>query len=261
MLLAIAERCGGDWKRKAWAAVKSVEELHAAADPELGVRLLSDIRAAFDRRKVDRLPTSTLIADLVADSEGPWLSYGKAGKPIVDQQLARLLREFRRGHGIKSKNIRVRDDVVKGYLRADLEEDFAAYLPPKASEAPKSHIGSATPLQCSEINELQEKTPRYTKSNVAERITSKPLKNKECSGVAERKPVSRVEGACSHCGEPSDATAKTYCYDDDEVRRPLLHARCVDAYAESRWVARVTAQAEDDGLDIPEYLRRKPKEE
>jgi hypothetical protein len=85
MLLAIAERCRA--KKAAWAAVKAVEEIGAAADPELAVQLLSDIRDAFDRQRAKKLPTKVILQELTSNEEGPWLSYGKGGKPITDRQL------------------------------------------------------------------------------------------------------------------------------------------------------------------------------
>ena len=51
--------------------MRAIEEVHAAADPELGVQLLSDIRAAFDRRGTDRLPTRTLLEELAHRHRGP----------------------------------------------------------------------------------------------------------------------------------------------------------------------------------------------
>jgi putative DNA primase/helicase len=141
-LLAIAECCNS--KRGAWEAVKAVEEVNATADLELAAELLSDIRDAFDRRNADRLTTKDLLAELTGDAEGPWLSYGKGGKPITDRQLGRLLKDFRRGKGIRSKNVRVESmaGVAKGYERFDFEEDFAAYLAyPRAgfSSRPPEH--------------------------------------------------------------------------------------------------------------------------
>jgi 5S rRNA maturation endonuclease (ribonuclease M5) len=68
LLLAITEQC--NWKQAAWKAVRAIEEVHAASDPELGVQLLADIRDAFDRLG-DRIPTKALIEALTEDPEGP----------------------------------------------------------------------------------------------------------------------------------------------------------------------------------------------
>ena len=87
LLLAIADRTGyGEAARK---AALEIEDMAAAAAPALAVQLLSDIRDIFNRLGADRVTTKTLIAELASDQEGPWLSYGKSGKPISDRQLAR----------------------------------------------------------------------------------------------------------------------------------------------------------------------------
>jgi hypothetical protein len=145
-LLSIAEAAGGGWKRAAWKAVRVIEEVHAATDPDLGAQLLADIRTAFDRRGTDRLATKTLLEELAADSEGPWAAYGKSAKPLTDRQLSRRLKDFRLGRGIKSTDIRVGGmaTAVKGYYRKDFEDDFASYLSPVADESPPP---SATPRQ------------------------------------------------------------------------------------------------------------------
>jgi hypothetical protein len=153
MLLAIAERCRA--KKAAWDAVRAVEEINATADPELAAQLLSDIRDAFDRL-ADKLPTKELLAELTGNEEGPWVCYGKGGKPITDRQLARSLKDFRRGKGIRSKTLRLGsspNETARGYDRADFEEDFAAYLGTKtSSEEAKPPLRSDTPTQTSDPN-------------------------------------------------------------------------------------------------------------
>jgi 5S rRNA maturation endonuclease (ribonuclease M5) len=155
-LLVIAEAAGGDWKRAAWKAVRAIEEVNAAADPELGVQLLSDIRDAFDRRGTDRMMTKTLLEELAKDTEGPWAAFGKKGQPITDRQLSRLLKDFRQGHGIKSRNMRLEGIAGpgKGYLRTDFEDDFASYLFDAAAKTPSQ---TATPLQINVFNDLEQK--------------------------------------------------------------------------------------------------------
>ena len=74
------------------------------------------------------MTTKTLLKELTGDEEGPWLSFNKAGNPITDRQLARSLKDYRHGLGIKSTTVRVEGLApAKGYYRADFEEDFARY--------------------------------------------------------------------------------------------------------------------------------------
>jgi hypothetical protein len=214
-LLAIAERAGGGWKRAAWKAVRAIEEVHAAADPELGAQLLSDIRDIFVRRGTDRMTTRILLDELTKDTEGPWAAYGKSGKPISDRQLFRLLKDFRQGHGIRSRNIRVEGIAgpVKGYLRADFEGDFASYISDVAAKTPSS---TATPLQVNIFNVLGPTSSATSTPDVADENGPNPLDIKVCSGVAARNQVlaatrddgvaESVDGSPWVASEPCDQT-------------------------------------------------------
>ncbi len=57
-LFAIADRVGGDWPERARGAALALAAGDARADDSVGVRLLVDIRRAFDGKGVDRLATS-----------------------------------------------------------------------------------------------------------------------------------------------------------------------------------------------------------
>lgn len=100
---------------------------------ELGVLLLRDIRDAFERGTTDRISTIALLCALSEFQESPWASWDH-GRGIDARSLARLLRPFR----IEPRNLRLEDQIVKGYMREDFDESWASYLSP----AP-----SATPLQ------------------------------------------------------------------------------------------------------------------
>ncbi len=56
--------------------------------------------------------------------DAPWNDL--KGKPLSDNQLARRLRQY----GVKSKNVRIGDAVLKGYARADLYDVMAALPSP-----------------------------------------------------------------------------------------------------------------------------------
>ena len=65
-LLAIADLAGNEWPRLArTAAVKLSADSEAEAANPNKVRLLADIRAIFEELAVDRLPSATLVAELV----------------------------------------------------------------------------------------------------------------------------------------------------------------------------------------------------
>jgi hypothetical protein len=242
-ILAIAEQAGADWKKKAHKAALEIEKVAAAAEPGLAVRLLSDIRDVFILLKADRVTTKTLIAELTTEEEGPWLSYGKGGKPITDRQLGKLLSDFRRGYGIKSRSIRVEGTAAtpKGYVRADFEDDFSSYLPPVAAKT-----ASATPQQMSVFNDLEGNACATDGHDVARHNESNPLVDNNCCGVPNESPVSaathesvRVEGdfgadlgavplpgeecSCRQCEATPDGTEQPY---EIGGERRWLHPEC-----------------------------------
>jgi hypothetical protein len=198
VLLAIAELCRA--KKAAWEAVKAVEEVNATIDPELAAQLLFDIRDAFDRRKTDRLPTKALLHELTNNEEGPWISYGKAEKPITGRNLSALLKDFRRGKGIRPRKIRLGPnpgDTARGYERADFEEDFAAYLPakPSSNQAPPP-FPSGTTEQIGDFNWLEENANGTNHPNVPLANQYNKLKTNDCSVVPDRNGGEAAEEAC-----------------------------------------------------------------
>jgi hypothetical protein len=86
--------------------------------------LLGDIRTISEGKV--QMPSVDLVKDLVALEGRPWAEMGKAGKPLTQKRLARMLRPL----GITPENIHVGDKVPKGYVFAHFEEAFTRYLPP-----------------------------------------------------------------------------------------------------------------------------------
>lgn len=81
-LVAIADRCGPEWGRRARAAavVLSGTDLD---EGDAGILLLTDIRTLFvDDPEADRLPTDTLLHRLCALPERPWGEW-RRGKPLT----------------------------------------------------------------------------------------------------------------------------------------------------------------------------------
>jgi putative DNA primase/helicase len=125
-LIAIADAAQGEWpdraRRAARSAVASVVD-----DQSAGVKLLTDIRTIFAARGVDRLPSAALVESLVTMEGRPWTEFGKSGKPISQNRLARLLDPYQ----IRPDSIRVGDKTPKGYQLADFEDAFSRYLRPE----------------------------------------------------------------------------------------------------------------------------------
>ena len=79
----------------------------------------------------DRIASADLIDELVSRPDRPWSEYSK-GRPITQNQLARLLKDF----GVYSRTIRKpRCKTPKGYLDHQFKDAFERYL---AQGAPNS---------------------------------------------------------------------------------------------------------------------------
>jgi hypothetical protein len=122
-LLAIADRVGGEWPDRARRALVQLSASRPAHDGSLSLRLLMDIKAAFQRHAADKLPSRELLKELTRDETTPWAEW--KGKPLSASQLATMLRPFE----IFPHDIRVGSQVLKGYHRADFEDSWERYLP------------------------------------------------------------------------------------------------------------------------------------
>jgi hypothetical protein len=123
-LLAIADAAGGEWPARARRAVQRTGASASGDDQSARVLVLTDIRAIFAERGMDRLSSAELVMALIAIEGRPWAEW-KAGKPITANGLARLLAPFR----IAPATIRIAAGTPKGYQLAQFEDAFARYLP------------------------------------------------------------------------------------------------------------------------------------
>jgi hypothetical protein len=148
-LIAIAEACGGEWKKAAWSAALAIEAVAETFDPSIGVELLRAIKAVFEARAKaqennDRIKSEELVTELVADATAPWATYNK-GKPISERQVGGLLKP----HGVRPKTIRLDDGTkegvtAKGYLRKWFDDAFARYCAPRDRDSAASDLADVT---------------------------------------------------------------------------------------------------------------------
>ena len=126
-LLAIADLAGGDWPKRGReaAAALSGSGSDAAEDLTHGVRLLSDIRNAFDDEGDDRLSSATLAVKLSEIEESPWGP--ERGRPFDARALARKLAPYR----IRPIKMRLGDATARGYERSQFEDSWKRYTPAK----------------------------------------------------------------------------------------------------------------------------------
>jgi len=134
-LLSIADQAGPGWAARGRAALLGLFGLRAADDSEeeTAVMLLADIRAAFtEKSNPDALRSRDLCDWLAECDERPWPEW-RQGRPMTENQLARVLRPF----GIRPAVIREGAATPRGYSRKAFEGAWARYLP-DADPTPKS---------------------------------------------------------------------------------------------------------------------------
>jgi hypothetical protein len=126
-LIAIADLAGGDWPARARDAAVTMSQAEAQQeeDTAASVRLLVDLRHIFHAAEAEALYTSSLLEALHQLEDAPWADW--YGHPLSTRDLARLLRPYQ----VESKNIRERGTGAprKGYVRADLQDAWARYVP------------------------------------------------------------------------------------------------------------------------------------
>lgn len=124
-LLAIADVAGPEWGTRARLAAVSLSSGEQREEDSLGIRLLGDVRRAFDQRGVDRFATAELIAALATDEESPWADWHGRGS-IPPKSLATILRPY----GIRSRTIRLdTGDTPKGFHREQFEDAWNRFVP------------------------------------------------------------------------------------------------------------------------------------
>jgi hypothetical protein len=94
-------------------------EYDTDSEMSIGIRLLSDIRAAFGAEGTEVMPTSRLLGELRNLPDAPWLR-------LSASELARKLRPFEIG----PKQLWVNGKNVRGYARRDFADAFERYVFP-----------------------------------------------------------------------------------------------------------------------------------
>ena len=93
------------------------------------------------------MSTELILTTLNSKEEAPWGDL--KGKPTDARRLAGFLRRY----GVKSRDIRMGETVVKGYVRVDLWDQWVRYL----SSPPQVTATSATPATNDDEVDHQER--------------------------------------------------------------------------------------------------------
>jgi hypothetical protein len=225
-LLAIAEAVGGQWPEATRKAATELTKAVAEESTTEGVDLLAHIREVFGED--EKRHTITILARLIDMPESP---YGDIrGKPLDDRGLAKRLNPY----GIKSKDVWISGITKKGYHKDQFHDAWSRYLspppPPEGNEGDEGDEGE-------EIDKQKE-------------IPSPPSppSARGVGGEGKRGNGVPSPAVCAHCGEPESPGRRLFTEERDEQVYEV-HALCIDA-----WNGIV-----DDGLDIREFLNRKPQ--
>ncbi len=151
-LLAIAEAAGPEIAARARAA--ALAACGAREDESLGVKLLADIREAFEDANKDELPSKELVAALTAMADRPWYECNH-GKAITQNWLARRLKDF----GIRPLMTGPKTKRVSGYQKTDFEDAFARYVPNTPFQT--SHLHTSN-----KIKDLDDNQSSHQKTGV-----------------------------------------------------------------------------------------------
>ena len=174
-LLAIADAAKGEWPQRARKAAEASRGAEGDEASRLEL-LLADIRT-IAKGKV-QMASADLVKELVASEGRPWAEMGKAGKPLTQNKLARMLKPL----GIAPENIYVGDEKrPKGYVFKHFEEAFTRYLPPEGASEPLKRY-NADETGTSDLFQTAQPNP-----DVAVRKCEKSNNDGPCSGVAVAK--------------------------------------------------------------------------
>ena len=223
-LIAVADMIGGSWPERARRAALELVAAGKDAEPSLGIRLLTDIKAAFEG---EAMTTKGLLRVLVEIDEAPWGDL--RGKPLDERGLAKRLRQY----GIKSGNIKLEGGAVaKGYKRADFHDAWGRYVP---SPYPAKSATSATTATV--LNLQGEKVADRVAGSGYVSATEPASATKNLNGgspVAAVALVAHLQGdgrdTCDQCGETGELT-EIGAGDGPSAH---VHDRCVDDWIASQ---------------------------
>jgi hypothetical protein len=144
-LFVLADEAGGPWPKLAREAAIGLTAQAQEYSP-MGALLL-DIFVCFIDNQTDRLFSRDLVATLVARNGRPWGELIN-GKKMTEHWLAQRLRAY----GIKSRTLRIGEEVSRGYVQEDFMETFKRYIPKAEIERMKADLAARREMPPTEPN-------------------------------------------------------------------------------------------------------------
>ena len=174
-LVAIADQVGGVWPMRARTAAIAMSVPRAAKKMSRGIRLLRDIRLAFDEKKVETIAPEKLVKALGKIPETPWVGLGD-GAGLTTRQMATMLAPYE----IQSQ--RNRDG--RFYDRRDFEDVWARYCPAPPPECVTS-VTSDTPLKPMDNSVTDSAAVTLPAVTLPESVTENPKENNAVTDVTD----------------------------------------------------------------------------
>ena len=177
-LLAIADRAGGPWPKRAYAAAEELSQGDIDEDSarELLIHHCKDVFAALGDPPA--IHTKDLL-DRLIEMEGSLWSDWRRGRPLSARGLSGLLRDF----GVKSQQVKLGGVNRFGYRFSDFEAVWVSYSSKKGGDTP---IQNTTPLLPSTGAGFSDSKTLPLKSGVVDRNPRKPSVHAGSSGVVDR---------------------------------------------------------------------------
>jgi hypothetical protein len=238
-LFTIADLIGLDWPVRIREAADALIGTEPDSDDSV---LLADIKTTFEARDADRLSSEEICEALVAMEGRPWAEYGKSGKPISKNQLAKRLKRFK----VVPDSVRIGGKTPKGYYRHQFQEAWDRYLSFTPQEPPSETQHCNKPDEMGTSDAFQNATG---KAVLRFESSENPPSNGHCCVVADENAVLEGEGKmgpqkCAQCGKGGAELEAYY----GEATAWLHRGACEDAWMAARDL---------DDLTIPSYLDRR----
>jgi len=244
-MFAIADLAGGGWPGRAREASLALSGEDATDDAAIRVMLLKDIRAAFVGH--ERMSSQSLIQALCVDTTRPWCDW-KHGKPITPRQLAGLLGAF----GIISVNLRIGEQVLKGFELSAFTDAFSRYLSgDQESNPPQRYNADGSGVSDVFSSATEPERSGHENDNLAHGRS-------DCSVVANEKAISErkeeigVTGAASSLSGPEPNTIPGGATHIGKGSKPFGQSILTEGDAK-------TGTRSGADLDIPAFLDRRAK--
>jgi putative DNA primase/helicase len=252
LMLAVADTAGEEWGRNAREAAKTI----AGATPteSAGINLLADIKTMFESEdNPDCITSRKLVELLTTDPESRWCEWGRKRKPITQNRLAGLLREFR----IISATVHPDGQPdAKGYRRVDFEEAWTRYLPAKTPSSEPSPLFEASKrpnadgmgTSCGFQSVREDPSGRFENGNLS-------YSHAGLDAWTDRKGGNGDASPSDHGIEPSSAP-ESPPWEEPQIRTSPEDRHPAEERTSPPPPPKAPAPDPWAGLDIPLFLRR-----